>query len=313
MFPRVRFLSVLAIVCGGLVCWSLMPQPSSGQNSKSETPAQKKSAASEKTAAIPAPPLHRAEGDFDLYEPDKAEQKIEKALYDPQGVEIEYIDTPLKEAMEFLADAEGITILIDNQALTEEGIGNDQQINRILSGVKLASALKIILDPLGLTYVVEDEVLKITTKDAADKRPVTCVYDTGYLREVGVEPEALAKTIQTIVEPNTWLASMQQAHLVTGPQKEMAVLQEAPTAPDRRKAQTDSSVFHFQGAVLRTVQYAGNAGQAGKPAAKAHEPKSSIQVLGDMLVIEAPQSVHRKIRDLLIQIDRRWELAQKKK
>ncbi len=161
--------------------------------------------------------------------------------------------------------------------------------------------------------MVEDEVLKITTQIAANKRPVTRVYDTGYLRQVGVEPDALAKTIQTVVEPNTWLTNMRQAHLVTSPKKEMAVLEEAPTAPDRRKAQTDSSVFHFQGAVLRTVQYGGNPGQAGKPAAKAHEPKSSIQVLGDMLVIDAPQSVHRKIRDLLIQIDRRWELGQQKK
>ncbi len=124
--PRIRFLSVLAVVSGGLVCWSLLPQSSSGQNRISGQPENAEPATPQiagttpkKAIAIPAPPPHRAEGDFDLYEPDKSEHKIYEALTKP--VEIEFIDTPLKDAMDFIAEAHKITIIIDEQALTEEG------------------------------------------------------------------------------------------------------------------------------------------------------------------------------------------------
>jgi hypothetical protein len=33
----------------------------------------------------------------------------------------------------------------------------------------------------------------------------------------------------------------------------------------------------------------------------------SIEALGDMLVVSAPQDVHDEIQDLLIQLDHRWE------
>ena len=96
-------------------------------------------------------------------------------------MEIEFIDTPLKEAMEFIGDANGITIIIDEQALPEEGVSIDEPINRIFSGVTLRSAIKIILEPLGLTYVIEDEVMKITTIIAAEDKLSTRVYPVGDL------------------------------------------------------------------------------------------------------------------------------------
>ena len=117
----------------------------------------------------------------DLHKNSPAEEKIQAALIDPQGVEIEFIDTPLKEAMDFIADANGITIIMDEPALTEEGISIDEPINRILSGVTLRSALKIILEPLGLTYIIEDEVMKITTSLAAEDKLSTRVYPVGDL------------------------------------------------------------------------------------------------------------------------------------
>ncbi len=117
----------------------------------------------------------------DLHKNSPAEEKIQAALIDPQGVEIEFIDTPLKDAMDFIADAHGITIIVDEQALTEEGVSIDEPINRILSGVTLRSALKIILEPLLLTYVIEDEVMKITTIIAAEDKLSTRVYPVGDL------------------------------------------------------------------------------------------------------------------------------------
>ena len=117
----------------------------------------------------------------DLHKNSPAEEKIQAALIDPRGVEIEFIDTPLKDAMDFIADANDITIILDDQALTEEGVAIDEPLNKILSGITLRSALKIILEPLGLTYIIEDEVMKITTIIAAEEKLSTRVYPVGDL------------------------------------------------------------------------------------------------------------------------------------
>ncbi|MEX2114740.1 MAG: hypothetical protein WD845_16225, partial [Pirellulales bacterium] len=50
-----------------------------------------------------------------------------------------------------------------------------------VDNVSLRTALRLLLRRLDLTYVVEDEVLLITTVDAASQRIVTTVYPLGDL------------------------------------------------------------------------------------------------------------------------------------
>lgn len=117
----------------------------------------------------------------DLKKNSPAEEKIQSALIDPQGVDISFIDTPLSDAMDFLADAHDITIIIDEVTLNEENVPPDTPIDLELSGITLRSALKIMLEPLGLTYIIEDEVMKITTIIAAEEKLTTRVYPVGDL------------------------------------------------------------------------------------------------------------------------------------
>jgi hypothetical protein len=102
------------------------------------------------------------------------EERIMNALKD--NTSIEFVDTPLKDAIDYLAQLHRITIIIEDNALSEEGIPSDEPINLVLSGVSLRSAMKIMLEKLGLTWVVEDEVMKITTQTAADEKSTTRVY-----------------------------------------------------------------------------------------------------------------------------------------
>ena len=60
--------------------------------------------------------------------------------------------------------------------MDEIGITTDATINKQLSGITLRSALKLMLRDLGLTYVIEDEVLQITTPEDAQTQTVTKVY-----------------------------------------------------------------------------------------------------------------------------------------
>lgn len=309
MSHRIGCLSLLAVVLGGgLLAWMILAPPLPAQDppvrtvpdaeAPETTPAPVTPEAKKPSAKdIPAPPAQRAEGIFDFHQGPQAEQNIQKALVDPKGVEIEFIDTPLKDAMEFIADAHDITILIDEQALTEEGVAIDEPLNRTLSGVKLESALKIILEPLGLTHIIEDEVLKITTEADANERRFTRVYHTGYLKQIGVDPEDLGKTILAVVEPEEWRGDSPASPVATTSEKQAVVVRD----PEGR-------IRVGSPALMRTMQVGGSASEA-----KPDPARNSLEVLGDMLVVSAPKATHDKIRRLLIQLDRRWELEHGKK
>ena len=98
----------------------------------------------------------------------QAEQRITATL-DLQ-TEISFFDTPLTDVITFLGDFHNIPIIIDNEDLTNAAIPADSPVTRTLTGVKLSSALKIILDPLKLSYVIEDDVLKVITAAKVAKR-----------------------------------------------------------------------------------------------------------------------------------------------
>jgi hypothetical protein len=142
-----------------------------------------------------------------------AEQKIRKALESP--TEMEFIDVPLQDVVDYLKHKHGIEIQIDARALEDVGIGTDTPVTRRLKGVSLRSALQLVLRELDLTFVIQDEVLLITTPEEAQSRLLTVLYPIGNLMPPGCEDpkdrEAygtkLVETIAGLVEPATWDAS----------------------------------------------------------------------------------------------------------
>ena len=110
----------------------------------------------------------------DLASTNPAEQKIVKELDEP--TDIEFIDTPLEDVLAFLEDYHEIEIELNRRALDDFGIDSGAPITRTLQGVSLRSALKLILEDMDLTYVIDNEVLLITTVEDAEQRLVTKVY-----------------------------------------------------------------------------------------------------------------------------------------
>lgn len=102
------------------------------------------------------------------------EQRIYEAL--DKKVDLEFIDTELSQAIQYLSDRYQIPILPDETRMTEFGVGLDTQINLVISGISLRSALKLMLEQHDLTYIIEDEVMKITTVDYAQQLLQTRVY-----------------------------------------------------------------------------------------------------------------------------------------
>lgn len=88
----------------------------------------------------------------------------------------EMVDLPLSEAVKLLAKDVGINIVLDKRGLEEAGVDPESRISRTLKGVKLRSALKIVLDPLKLGHVFDGEVLKITSRERAAGPPLVVAY-----------------------------------------------------------------------------------------------------------------------------------------
>jgi len=106
--------------------------------------------------------------------PTKDEAKIIAALEKPTS--LEFVDLSLEKCIEFLKEYHKINIWLDLQTLTKLGVALDQPITLKLAGVTLRSVLKLLLEPVQLTYVIDDDVMKITTSAEANEKLLTRTY-----------------------------------------------------------------------------------------------------------------------------------------
>ncbi len=95
-----------------------------------------------------------------------AERRIREALDQP--TQIEFVDTPLKDVIDYLKDLHHIEIQTDDSAFKAGGVGESVPVNKNLKGISLRSALKTVLDETGGTYVVRHGVLLITSPFRAE-------------------------------------------------------------------------------------------------------------------------------------------------
>lgn len=110
----------------------------------------------------------------DVTEPGPNEQKIMAAL--DEKTELDFAEQPLTDVLDYLKQRHDIEIQLDSRALADEGLGSDVSITRNIKGITLRSALKLLLGELGLTYVIRNEVLFITSKTEAMNMLTTRVY-----------------------------------------------------------------------------------------------------------------------------------------
>lgn len=195
-----------------------------------------------------------------------AEQKILAQL--DQQTTVEFLDTPLRDAMTFIGDLHGLPIIIEKTALEEAGIATDEPINRQLSGIKLRSALNIMLEPLGLTYLIEDEVLKITTAASAAERLETRVYTIRSLEKAGIDSQTLAKTVRQTIRPESWAA-------------------------EELEPQPGNVFMGFPGAAA-----------AERPSPPKRTGRGTIAALPGALVVLQSQRIHDEVAELLSQLAR---------
>ena len=89
---------------------------------------------------------------------------------------------PLSEAVTFLTNYTGLNIVLDPKALADEGLSQSSPVSLVAQSTsKLKTVLKLLLQPLGLTYKLEDDVILITSPEATQAQTITQTYYVGDL------------------------------------------------------------------------------------------------------------------------------------
>ncbi len=191
--------------------------PAAAENPFSETPPATPSAIDRSLLAAPQnQPADQAESDTELCQCVGAENspavaKIEQALRTQlKSAGMDFTDTHLEEVVGFIQESYAIPVQLDTPSLEEIGIDPQEPVTVSLHGISLRSALRLMLKNVGLTYIIRDEVLMITTPEAAEAELLTCVYD---VRDLMVGPkdvggaDALIETIVKCISTETWAAN----------------------------------------------------------------------------------------------------------
>jgi hypothetical protein len=123
----------------------------------------------------------------DLKKREGSEARIFKELSEPTDLDI-IEGTTLDRLKEMILQKHGIQVESDDAKIEEAGHREDT-FNRPMRGISLRSALRLLLGPKDLGYVVKNEVLWITTKEDINATLTTKVYPVADLvlpiKEIG--------------------------------------------------------------------------------------------------------------------------------
>jgi len=138
------------------------------------------------------------------------EDAILEALDEP--TDVEFAGVALSDAIGELSRNSRVAMLIDDKALTDLGIdAASTEVTLHVSGLRARSALNLLLRPLELTWLIDDEVLVVTTLDDADSRLLTRLYPVGDLLQPPANDPLSTPTADDLVEvlaatihPDSW-------------------------------------------------------------------------------------------------------------
>ncbi len=140
------------------------------------------------------------------------EAKIYEWLQTKQ--DLDYHETPLKDLVEHLK-VHGPEIQLDAKAITDAGGSTDMPITFSAKNMRLESGLRLMLGQHELSYIIDHEVLLITSAAAAKEHVITRPYSVG---DLVVEPsresptdgdsyEKLVNMITSTIAPTSWAQS----------------------------------------------------------------------------------------------------------
>jgi hypothetical protein len=124
--------------------------------------------------------------------PQQAEPANEPTLEERlnQRIDVDFVESPLKDAIAFIADNTAIQFVFRFKKLEEASVSIDSPVTTRLRRVRISTLLDIILGDQELTYVDRDGLVFITTPEDAENALQTRVYDCRDLLRMEAPPGA---------------------------------------------------------------------------------------------------------------------------
>ena len=225
MNASVRFASVflLAILCMLLGYFGLLTAnatqqggalaPATASTPQSQQPVPSKSKGKKREAVVPVPvvvweaPKNGQPSWLQRSVEDELSIKMEQAIRDRlnQRLDVSFNAQPLSAVMKFFSQELKIPILIDDKALEEENVTQDEPITITLNNIRAVNAIELILRPLQLTYIVGNEVMIITSKRTAAN--ITRHYDLSTILPDNSLSGEIVELIEEMVASDEWQVS----------------------------------------------------------------------------------------------------------
>jgi hypothetical protein len=113
-----------------------------------------------------------------------------------------FVELPLSDVVQQLSQTHDIPIVVDNRALEEIGLSAEEPVSLTLGKVTLRSFLHVLLSDLDLTYIVKDELMQITTVEAAEQNLVVEMYR--FSKKLTPKADIILKALTSSVVPDAW-------------------------------------------------------------------------------------------------------------
>ena len=134
----------------------------------------------------------------------ESEWQIFRQLETPVTLDMD-TNVPLEKALNMLCGAVDIVPYLDRAALQEADISPDAMVRLpLVKASPFGGVLNMVLDPLGLTWVVRNEMLNITTKKQARGDTFIRSYYVGDIIPETISGVTIQDTIMSVAAPQTW-------------------------------------------------------------------------------------------------------------
>ncbi len=108
-------------------------------------------------------------------------------------------NTPLSEVVAYFARQLSINVVLDHESLTEKGIATDTPVTLQLQQITARSALELLLRPLMLSSVIDNEVLVVLSTARETQRFISRTYPVSDL----IGPNEDFQVLMTMLETST--------------------------------------------------------------------------------------------------------------
>jgi hypothetical protein len=139
--------------------------------------------------------------------------EAEKALLDALNapITLDLKNAKFEEVIDYLETKMGQSIMLDQGALEAAGVKYESPVNVRARKLATRTVLRSVLSGLGLTYVIKDQAIQVTTPEKAKQMLTMRTYYIGDLLGPGMDPLTAAATVDTLirsiyaVDPDSWL------------------------------------------------------------------------------------------------------------